>query len=621
MKLIYCYIHHFRNIEKQEVSLSPVWDVHYDNGKLQIQPKEADPSLEYVFGDLRAHDLHVVVGKTGSGKTNFLQLLGMDEHLRYQSAKAGDAYVLLYAMNTAGRFAAEVVGLEIKGVTDVLASRGNLSDLTCIGFDFDCEKQVASNVNRVGPSDFEETHIINTFDRFAFADCPYDDDRIEGVQYSGGWLPRMVIQFGNSSVSLEYESLKSYLKVFAEGNVKHKTSLCIRSNNWQNKIPVYVSDQILEKEYWTYYDKRIERNYKPEGTPKSRFMHDFMVDFALYLRKWAATVDRNFPEKYFPYTGRIYDLGIKNPRILPDGWNISLLKRIDWLCQYIDYHTDEMTSNKGLLWQIGSDIKDIIEALQKMDDKYFTDDTFTIPVAEIDIQEDSPMSVLFECIDQYRPDTVGVFTHCLLPYTWTFISSGEYQYAKVWSILEEYAVKVKIMAQGSSFKDAITPNLIVLMDEPESYMHPELCRCFLKNLFELISKRSEGSSLQVILTTHSPFMLSDVLSSQVIKMDIDEQGLCKIAQGGRETFAANVHTIMADSFFLDYTIGEYAREFLTEKLAMLKDYVQRKDTLTEEEWTKVRQLREFMPKIGDEMIRYCFESLLKKLDHGNIALR
>ena len=37
-----------------------------------------------------------------------------------------------------------------------------------------------------------------------------------------------------------------------------------------------------------------------------------------------------------PYTGIVYDLGIEDPRELPDGKKMGILKRIDWLCQYID---------------------------------------------------------------------------------------------------------------------------------------------------------------------------------------------------------------------------------------------------------------------------------------------
>lgn len=37
MKLIYCYIERFRNIENQEVSLSDEFDCHYRDSKIFIE--------------------------------------------------------------------------------------------------------------------------------------------------------------------------------------------------------------------------------------------------------------------------------------------------------------------------------------------------------------------------------------------------------------------------------------------------------------------------------------------------------------------------------------------------------------------------------------------------------
>ena len=172
-----------------------------------------------------------------------------------------------------------------------------------------------------------------------------------------------------------------------------------------------MDERLIKREYWTYkekaekqrehnskygkpYDPPIE--YPKDSTPKSRFLHDLMTDFTIYLRKCTECVDENYPEKYIDWAGYVADLGIDNPRVLPDGKNMSILKRIDWLCQYIDYHTDEMCANRGLLWQIDDDIKDLFHLLNKMDDKYFTDEEFSIPVMDIDMSEGAAMRDVFE---------------------------------------------------------------------------------------------------------------------------------------------------------------------------------------------------------------------------------
>ena len=76
MKLIHCYIERFRNIENQEVSLSDEFDCHFRDSKLLIEKQEKNPLMDYVYDNGFMSNLKIIVGKTGSGKTNFLQLIG-----------------------------------------------------------------------------------------------------------------------------------------------------------------------------------------------------------------------------------------------------------------------------------------------------------------------------------------------------------------------------------------------------------------------------------------------------------------------------------------------------------------------------------------------------------------
>ena len=611
MKLIYCYIEHFRNIENQDVSLSDEFDCRYRDSKIFIEKREKNPLMDYIYDNGFMSNLRIIVGKTGSGKTNFLQLIGMDWWNRKSTAD-GDAYLLLYKMHNENDFFVEEVGL------------GNKTRAYCFTYDFD--KHEILKYIPAAYDDHEDTYIINAFDRYAFASCPYDNVRQEQMFDNNQFIPRKITQYGKSSVSMECEFLKEYLSHFSEKSIKRRVSFVIGWKNWQNKIQSDLDEKLIKREYWTYKDRAEEQRdknfrngqynkpieYNKKSTPKSRFIHDLMVDFAIYLRKWAELVEYEFPKKYYPYTGIVYDLGIEDPRELPDGKKMGILKRIDWLCQYIDYHTDEITSNRGLVWQIGSDIRNLFHLLGKMDDKYFTDTEFTIPVMDIDVNGKTVMRDVFERMEQYRPDQIGVFTECLLPYHWSYVSSGEYQYAKIWGVLEEYGVRVKMMTQGQKYSEAIQPNLILLLDEPENYMHPEMCRTFIRNLNVLLSKRNPNTELQVLISTHSPFMLSDVMASQVIKMDYDENGKCVISESKKPYYAANIHSIMADGFFLEYTIGEQARIFLEDKFKLLQRLTCMNRNLSSSEKEELTMIRSLIPNIGDALIRHCFCMMLEE---------
>lgn len=629
MQLICCYIKKFRNIQRQEVSLSDKFKCSYKDGRLLIEMSTDNSMADYIYENDFMRSLRIIVGKTGSGKTNFLQMIGMDSWNRMGSTKR-DAYFMLYKMEVKNEFFVEIVGMSIHGIKKNISSNHidskTIKAVYKIKYDFNSQK--ITDVRNANYEDAEHTYIINAFDRNAFADCPYENERQEGVVNHDNFIGRMITQFGNASVSMECDYLKAYLNKMPQESIKRNASLVIRWNNWQYKHKFDLDEHLVKREYWTYKDKAEKQRtnnarhgkpydtpikYSKNSTPNSRFLHDLMTDFAIYLRKCAECVDENFPDKYYRWAGYTEDLGVDNPRELPDGENLSILKRIDWLCQYIDYHTDEMLGNKGLLWQIGVDIKDLFYLLGKMDERYFSDEEFSIPAIEIDISEGAVMRDVFERMEQYRPDQIGIFTKSLLPYHWTYVSSGEYQYAKVWGILEEYGVKAKVLRKGEKFSEARQPDFILLLDEPENYMHPEMCRTFMHDLNNLLKQRNPKSSFQVILSTHSPFMLSDVLANQIIKMDYDDKGLCVISHAEKPTYAANIHSIMADSFFLKYTIGDQARLFLTEKFELFKNMQKRRGNLSDTDKCEIAKMQELLPSIGDELIRHIMSSIINKL--------
>lgn len=617
----------------QEVSFSEDFLVHYDAGQLSITRRPKDTAKQFLFGDTVLSDLHIIIGRTGSGKTNLLQLIGMDEHERIVSSKAFDAYLLLYVKPN-DKFVAEIVGLDVHGMEP---SKRDLEDRSFLGYDlgrileFDYVNGNIVSVRPLDANDIEQTDktfIVNGFDRHAFSHCPYRDMRREGTDGRSRFLQRYIAPFERMPLSLVCPSIKDYVELFPEDSIKRKAALVIRHDHWlYDFMNVDLDPRMEEREYWTYTEKKREERMKEMAglgkrssrkypSAKNCFIHDLMAAYAKYLRCWAAGINPRDPRSQ---GHPLYNLGIKDPTRLPDGKEMDLKKRIDWICQYIDYHFDDYNGNHGLVWQIGQEIIEIGDLLGHFDDKYFTDEQFTLPVVEMDFREGSPLYALLERMDQYRPDKFGVFEKELLPCYFDCLSSGEYQYAKIWAAFEEFGNQLKLAPLRDYYNPEayIRPNFILLLDEPETFMHPEMCRQFISKMSGILSKRNPGTSMQVILTTHSPFMLSDVLSSQVTKVDFNEKGECLIyPQSERSYFAANIHTIMADGFFLEYSIGEYARFFLDEKYRFLQALAERHPSITSSEWEQVSQIREMLPIIGDEMIRGSFQRLLSFLGYA-----
>ncbi len=113
---------------------------------------------------------------------------------------------------------------------------------------------------------------------------------------------------------------------------------------------------------------------------------------------------------------------------------------------------------------------------------------------------------------------------------------------------------------------------------------------------------NEKFDINVIITTHSPFVLSDIPVENILCLWRGEPH--KGAEVLDRTFCANVYDLLANQFFMKEFVGEFAHE----KLDELIKKVNQNGELTKEAYD---QLKTEISRIGDEFIR---EKLIEKLD-------
>ncbi|MES2589237.1 MAG: AAA family ATPase [Bacteroidota bacterium] len=142
------------------------------------------------------------------------------------------------------------------------------------------------------------------------------------------------------------------------------------------------------------------------------------------------------------------------------------------------------------------------------------------------------------------------------------LSSGETQFIYTLQTILYHIININ---SNREYK-----NIVLLLDEIELYHHPEYQRVFLSTLRKQINElRLEIESIQIILLTHSPFILSDIPSSNILRL---ENGIPS-QESFNQTFSANIHDMFLSNFFMSSTIGEIAEEKIKEIIHFHKQVI------------------------------------------------
>ncbi|GMO66020.1 MAG: hypothetical protein Ta2D_12250 [Rickettsiales bacterium] len=170
---------------------------------------------------------------------------------------------------------------------------------------------------------------------------------------------------------------------------------------------------------------------------------------------------------------------------------------------------------------------------------------------------------------------------------------------------------------------------VILLDEPLNSFHPEWQREFiylLNNFIENLPNKYKHIK-NIIITSHSPFIISDLVDEETIfldrykeeykeeykkecielRFDIKE-GDCIQKKPSIKTFGTNIHTLLANSFFMDSTIGKFADEKIKKVVNLLKNDKLSKNKLSNDDIKKIRNILNLLDK--DNIIKSLLEDKL-----------
>jgi hypothetical protein len=214
-------------------------------------------------------------------------------------------------------------------------------------------------------------------------------------------------------------------------------------------------------------------------------------------------------------------------------------------------------------------------------------------------QSDNPFLIklpLTEKTDSNFTDFINLYLQIkgltnFLEFNWRGLSTGQQSFL---SFMSRFYHEKK-HAIGN---DQIKKNLFIMIDEGDAGFHPEWQKHFFKNSLNYLSELFSEHNIQLVYTSNSPYILSDLPKNHITFIENKEDKIDVLEKDNilEETFAQNIHTLLTNSFFLeDGLIGEFAKEKINKAIKLIK-----KEKNTSKE---IEQIKDTIKIIGEPVIK------------------
>lgn len=138
----------------------------------------------------------------------------------------------------------------------------------------------------------------------------------------------------------------------------------------------------------------------------------------------------------------------------------------------------------------------------------------------------------------------------IISHGWDGLSSGELAKSMLLANIYYY---VKRCNHESSH--------LILIDEIDLYLHPEWQRKIINDIISLIRGEISTSKLQLIITSHSPIIISDLLPENIVNIDRTQSGEITIRKS--PGYATQISDLYLSGMHISSTFGELVHSTLT----------------------------------------------------------
>ena len=548
MELVYLWVEKYKNIENQGFNFSPRFTCNYENGTLTINKKEPEP-INIFPSNI---NVTAIVGENGSGKSTILELLKNDYGIEHEQT----LFFVYYDVQN----------------KQLIFPGLNLSplDVGVTSFPFQIKVELPKTIQR----------LANT--KTLFYTHLFHNDYDLKLEYIG--LHHTLV----ANLSTIYE--------MAEGNhleLSDKAEDKMRRSNFSKILRTYHTRQIKKAVL------SIKKGMKlPFDTPKYLIIgHLSMSDILPSIK---ASTENQKLQTFYQKIENIYELSVaswkRGEKLDIDDIGVKLiLSFLERKSQYQDEHIEDFLTvfeqflieedvgnyvslvykeleNKNFSFIVNNNEKKVNLHFSYLETFFKQAKSFYNNYHSLIREERPPISYSFgNEVTKIEKNDFSFLENYInvtydgqefLEFKWHNLSNGEesflYQFARFF-----YIKNYPRFLHGEKIEDK--ENLIILLDEGEMTLHPQWQKQYVAYWIDFLKTNFNEHICHLVVTSHSPFILSDIPKKNVIFLEKGKQVYPNI-----ETFGANIHTLLSHGFFMkEGLMGEFAKNKINEVIDYL----------------------------------------------------
>ncbi|MGC9298987.1 AAA family ATPase [Bacillus cereus] len=591
MKLVYLWVEKFRSIEQQGFSFSTDFDITYNitPGQKRSLIIRRLTNKSTSFGN-KITNITALIGENGSGKTNVLDILGFHINDRFQNANQNTCYFILYHVAD-DEFIIEGSGFEQMGLFHVPERVSNLFSMAV--------KLVGSGELTFlrllqGGKDQSLAVYLNLRNQFNKQYWTASAFTMEKDPYY--LFFRWAVSYNNTGIFTKYQFIRESISVLNANSSKQifqvspETRITITTRYIDTKeAKAELKYDSIKGMDWLDYRKTLQPNTMSAEDRKKHFILELIENTIHDLfRKCVKDYDLDRAQLQ-------YDIDkVRFRKGSPANYLLGVLKVIGGKWDQII----------GLNRNFFDCFKEMYDLLRALPETVFRKQAIIIKVHD---QENEKISAFLQYLENSKLDNnnsvSGIFDFNITP-----LSSGEEAFLALFASLHFAINKVS---------NAENTTCILLLDEPDAFMHPEWSRIMINQIITYLEGTAKGyKDYQIILTTHSPFIISDLSRQNLIALKKERssgKSLGVSLEKFPETFASNIHTLLSNEFFMEDTIGEFAKQKVTDIINRLINIISEKERLDQEYLNQERiYIQEWIEIMGEPIIKTKLLQLYKK---------